>query len=428
MGYLCDFCGEQRSSVYCRSDVACLCLSCDRNVHSANALSKRHARTLVCERCNSQPAYVRCADEKVSLCQNCDWLSHGAAPSSSTHKRQSINCYSGCPSAAELSSMWSFFSDIPSIGEACEKELGLMSINENTDKSAWVPPESENVSGSAQVTDLPNKDKSWVGTSSAPESSSEPRVLEQAPGPANECMPKLHCPAKKTSELCEDDTVCDDFNIDEMDLFLKDEMDLFSKDEMDLELENYEELFGMALCHSEELFENGGIGSLFEAKDISASAGDSNCQGALTAEGSSVALGNAMKPACSTAASADSMLSTKTEPIISFAARQSQSNISFSGAAKDSSTADYQDCGASSMLPMGEPPWCPPFPESSLHSANRSNAVMRYKEKKKNRKFDKRVRYATRKARADVRKRVKGRFVKAGDVYDYDPLSETRSY
>lgn len=95
---------------------------------------------------------------------------------------------------------------------------------------------------------------------------------------------QLHCPAKKTSELCEDDTVCDDFNIDEMDLFLKDEMDIFSKDEMDLELENYEELFGMALCHSEELFENGGIGSLFEAKDISASAGDSNCQGALTAE------------------------------------------------------------------------------------------------------------------------------------------------
>jgi len=37
------------------------------------------------------------------------------------------------------------------------------------------------------------------------------------------------------------------------------------------------------------------------------------------------------------------------------------------------------------------------------------------------------VRYASRKARADVRKRVKGRFVKAGDAYDYDPLSHTRS-
>lgn len=38
-------------------------------------------------------------------------------------------------------------------------------------------------------------------------------------------------------------------------------------------------------------------------------------------------------------------------------------------------------------------------------------------------RFEKRVRYALRKARADIRRRVKGRFVKAGDAYDYDPLS-----
>ncbi|KAH1095269.1 hypothetical protein GLYMA_14G190400v4 [Glycine max] len=410
MGYLCDFCGDQRSLVYCRSDAACLCLSCDRNVHSANALSRRHSRTLVCERCNSQPAFVRCVDEKISLCQNCDWLGHGTSPSSSTHKRQSINCYSGCPSAAEFSSIWSFFLDIPSMGEACEQELGLMSINENSNKNAWASPEGQNVSGSAEVTDLPSKGKSWAGTSSVPESSSEPRILDQPPGPANECMPKLYCPGKKVSGIYEDDDLYDDFIMDEV----------------DLQLENYEELFGMALSHSEELFENGGINSLFETKDMSASAGDSHCQGAVAAEGSSAELVNAIQPACSNAASADSMMSTKTEPIVCFTARQSLSNISFSGVTKDS-VGDYQDCGASSMLLMGEPPWCPPCPESSLHSANRSNAVMRYKEKKKTRKFEKKVRYASRKARADVRKRVKGRFVKAGDVYDYDPLNQTRS-
>ena len=43
-------------------------------------------------------------------------------------------------------------------------------------------------------------------------------------------------------------------------------------------------------------------------------------------------------------------------------------------------------------------------------------------------RFDKKIRYASRKARADVRKRVKERFVKAGEAYDYDPLSQTRSY
>ncbi|XP_073001537.1 zinc finger protein CONSTANS-LIKE 10-like [Typha latifolia] len=43
MGLLCDFCGEQRSIVYCRADAACLCLPCDTIVHSASALSRRHS-------------------------------------------------------------------------------------------------------------------------------------------------------------------------------------------------------------------------------------------------------------------------------------------------------------------------------------------------------------------------------------------------
>lgn len=36
-------------------------------------------------------------------------------------------------------------------------------------------------------------------------------------------------------------------------------------------------------------------------------------------------------------------------------------------------------------------------------------------------RFGKQIRYASRKARADTRKRVKGRFVKAGEACDYDP-------
>ncbi|KAI4308583.1 hypothetical protein L6164_031641 [Bauhinia variegata] len=411
MGYICDFCGDQRSIVFCRSDNASLCLSCDQNVHSANALSRRHSRILLCERCNSQPALVRCAEENISLCQNCDWLAHGACTSSSTHKRQTISCYTGCPSAAELSSMWSFVLDIPSVGEStCEQELGLMSINENSNRSTWVSPESQNASISAQVTGTSNVDKSLVGASSMPESSLEPRIMDQPAGPANETLAKVYCPGTKAPGLCDEDNLYDDFNMDEI----------------DLNLENYEELFGVTLSHSEELLDYGGIDSLFGTKDMSA--GDSNCQGAVAAEGSSAGLVNAMQPACSTGASADSMLSTKTEPILHFMARQGQSNLSFSGVTGESNPADYQDCGASSMLHMGEPLWCPPCPESSLHSANRSNAVMRYKEKKKTRKFDKTVRYASRKARADVRRRVKGRFVKAGEAYDYDPQSQTRSY
>ncbi|KAJ9169904.1 hypothetical protein P3X46_018049 [Hevea brasiliensis] len=413
MGYICDFCGDQRSMVYCRSDAACLCLSCDRNVHSANALSKRHSRTLVCERCSAQPALIRCAEERISLCQNCDWMVHGTSSSITNHKRQTINCYTGCPSASELSSLWSFILDFPSVGEAtCEQELGLMSIVENSSSRAWGPENTTNQNASGTVTvDEADIAKSGVygGTSSVPELISMPNNPEQPVGSVNAPLLKLCCPGTKGPALCKDDDLYKDFNMDEV----------------DLNLENYEELFGVTLNNSEELFENGGIESLFGSKDMSAA--DSNCQGAVAAEGSSVGLVNAMQPACSNAASADSMMSTKTEPILCFTTRQGHSSLSFSGLTGESSVGDYQDCGASSMLFMGEPPWCPPCPESSCPSSNRSNAVMRYKEKKKTRMFEKKVRYASRKARADVRRRVKGRFVKAGDAYDYDPLNQTRS-
>lgn len=53
-------------------------------------------------------------------------------------------------------------------------------------------------------------------------------------------------------------------------------------DEVDLNFENYEELFGLALNNSEELFENGGIDSLFGTTEMSGA--DSNCQGAVAAE------------------------------------------------------------------------------------------------------------------------------------------------
>ncbi|XP_002975083.2 zinc finger protein CONSTANS-LIKE 3 [Selaginella moellendorffii] len=46
----------------------------------------------------------------------------------------------------------------------------------------------------------------------------------------------------------------------------------------------------------------------------------------------------------------------------------------------------------------------------------REERVLRYKEKRKNRKFEKTVRYASRKAYAEIRPRIKGRFVKRSDV------------
>lgn len=65
----------------------------------------------------------------------------------------------------------------------------------------------------------------------------------------------------KGNALCEDDDYYDDLDMDEI----------------ELGIENYEELFGMALDNPKNLFGNDGI---FGIKDMSTS----NCQGASAAE------------------------------------------------------------------------------------------------------------------------------------------------
>lgn len=413
MGQFCDFCGEQRSVVHCRSDAACLCLSCDRNVHSANALSRRHSRTLLCERCNSQPAVARCIEEKASLCQNCDWIAHGGLSAATSHKRQTINCYCGCPSAEELSRIWSFFLECPPVtNSTCENGMGLMSLCDKSTGASSLPPENNDAtdpSSTGRMNNLENVDKSamWIPSPSASAHYTTPTGL------VHSSINKLCCPIAK-------------------DLGVRDNEDLyeeFSMDDIDLSFENYEELFGISQTQSEQLFENGGIDSLFGNRDL-AGTDVISTPAAYGAEGSSgVHMNQVSQPTCSNPLSADSMMSVKTDPNICLA-RQAHSSLSlsFSGLTGESSTGDYQDCGVSSMLLVGEPPWYPPGPDNASPSAGRSSAVLRYKEKKKTRKFEKKIRYASRKARADVRKREKGRFVKAGDAYDYDPLCQTRSF
>ncbi|KAH0709952.1 hypothetical protein KY284_011379 [Solanum tuberosum] len=410
MGYICEYCGEQRSIVYCRSDAACLCLSCDRNVHSANALSQRHSRTLICERCNSQPAVVRCVEERTSLCQNCDWSGHASSSSgSSMHKRQALSCYTGCPSAAELSNIWSFLLDDPSIGDTCEQRMGSMSINDNRPRDGQDPQgkdNSQNVCAAVEVNDMNISEKSnLLVESSMPTFDNKLHNVEPPIGSSS----KGCYMGAKGSSLFEEDPYCDNLIMDAV----------------DLSIENYEELFGDSLNYPDELFENENLDSFFGMKDIKGA--DYSYRGVNAAEGSSNWRVNTVQPTCSDAASADSMMSCKTDSILYFARQSSLSVSNQTGG--ECSAGDHQDCGVSPMLLMGEPPWCPPCTEisSTSTSTSRSNAVLRYKEKKKTRKFDKRVRYVSRKARADVRRRVKGRFIKAGDAYDYDPLP-TRSY
>ncbi|THU67424.1 hypothetical protein C4D60_Mb05t24480 [Musa balbisiana] len=361
MDHLCDFCTEQRSVVYCQSDAASLCLSCDRNVHSANVLSLRHLRTLLCDQCIVQPAVVRCIEENKSLCGNCDRKVHGGLAVASEHNRHLINCYSGCPSAAEFSRIWSFLELLHMTDS--DYEQGFMITNEDSVTNCGEPrvdSSDANIGNTWKMNDKMTIDKCnlWKSSSSASEI---PMCYsaDQPTNPVNSTTPKSYCPETNDTGFSKDD-------FDEG----------FTIGDVDMIFENYEELFGAANKQTKDLFDDAGIDSFYDRKKNSPAC--SLCHGKLAAEHSLL----------------------------------------------DSQYVNSIQEQKSDMLLMGKPPWY--FAGSgsfSLPASSRECALMRYKEKKKSRKFEKRVRYALRKARADIRRRVKGRFVKAGDAYDYDPLS-----
>ncbi|XP_011033605.1 PREDICTED: zinc finger protein CONSTANS-LIKE 13-like [Populus euphratica] len=61
---------------------------------------------------------------------------------------------------------------------------------------------------------------------------------------------------------------------------------------------------------------------------------------------------------------------------------------------------------------IGKLPVLPNVGTHELNSQERDSAISRYKEKKQTRRYDKRIRYESRKVRADSRTRIKGRFAK----------------
>lgn len=105
MEKVCEFCSALRPLVYCKSDEAYLCLSCDAKVHLANALSGRHLRTLVCNSCRYHLAYVRCLEHKMLICRDCDQKMHDV---SLPHHRRPIRSFMGFPSARDFAALWGF--------------------------------------------------------------------------------------------------------------------------------------------------------------------------------------------------------------------------------------------------------------------------------------------------------------------------------
>ncbi|KAK7261065.1 hypothetical protein RIF29_27368 [Crotalaria pallida] len=413
---LCDFCGVVRAAVYCKSDSARLCLNCDGCVHSANALSHRHSRCLLCDKCNSQTAIVHCMDHKLTLCQDCDWNRNECSVLG--HRRLAINSYTGCPSLAELSRIWFNVFDANS-SRGGGGSLGLESLGtlpKNDSCTSKCLDQHDNDGSFALVGDRLNEIKQgpyvryepWVGQphiiSSSPDYMSCSR--DQAlffPQDSNE--PK-GCPDNiKDLGTSDGNGLCEGLNVDDVQL-------------------NFQ--------NADEIFEDGGMECLLMDKHISVTESNGLIESAIEAsssvqqdcvayQSSAVGDNSVMQPMNSNTNCALMNPGCNKNINLGFSEGQVHSSIpvQLSDIARENGATDYQDCGLPPVFLTGESPW-----ESNLEGTSpqaRDKAKSRYYEKKKNRSFGKQIRYESRKARADTRKRVKGRFVKASEEYDNDP-------
>ncbi|KAF7048829.1 hypothetical protein CFC21_057499 [Triticum aestivum] len=113
----CDYCSGPQAVVYCRADSARLCLPCDRLVHAANAVCSRHLRALLCAACRATGAVFRHAGTEF-LCSNCDF-GRSRDAELPLHDRCTVQGYTGRPSAHDLAALLGVPDfDKPSAGKA----------------------------------------------------------------------------------------------------------------------------------------------------------------------------------------------------------------------------------------------------------------------------------------------------------------------
>ncbi|KAF3659757.1 Zinc finger protein CONSTANS-LIKE 15 [Capsicum annuum] len=455
----CDFCNQEIAILYCRADTAKLCIFCDQLVHSANALSKKHLRSQICDNCGSEPVSIRCATDNLVLCRECDWDAHGSCAVSGTHDRNPVEGFSGCPSASDLASAWGLDIEAkkrPHKQPTCPswmskdapppsillQDLMVPSVNNSgiysiTASAREVGRKQTPTCGKQkqvilkQLTELfkrdladgvgagaedlvlktPNDSSDWQGNVNVMDGSDAVMVgvaqkLEQQQ-PQNVPFNSLIIPhnPKDSDQVVErnilwsensydQNTQIWDFNLGQLRSHEQSrslEAD-YSESDMAYMMKSYDELIrGTSLASSKGLGFSG-INCSAAHDDMTAFSNNSNnraaSQGPATSESNNL-------------------------PRIKNSSDSGYVKPKCCGVSTDLNFMDQ------SIVVGGENSCAETLKaDMELMAKNRGNAMQRYKEKKKTRRYDKHIRYESRKARADTRKRVKGRFVKANEAPD----------
>ncbi|XP_050234823.1 zinc finger protein CONSTANS-LIKE 13-like [Mercurialis annua] len=397
---LCDFCSSNGAVLYCSADSAKLCLFCDLEVHSANALSLSHFRSLNCDNCGAQPASVQCSstgnNSNINVfCQDCE--SHSV----SFVNQAPVYGFTGCPDVTELGEIFGFELD----SESCLHDQELVNMQDSV-----VPSGVSSVflrSGGKcrremckQLVELGKRDMvADMGPETPPSRCAQSGKFEGMEMENGNEEGFFDRKMAFTSLLMFPDLEvrgdCD--GVADGDLLWDCNPSYQGAQVWDFE---YEKTKHCPEPNSQEVGRDT-TDPGFKIK---------NHRSRKTAAFNIIeVLDDANSMSCSTTLSDDALL------------RNSSSNQQFSKNAKaeestssESLLIEAKISDSPRLVQVVENPYHDTT-DMEIFAQNRGNAMLRYMEKKKNRRYDKHIRYESRKARADTRERVKGRFVKASE-------------
>nr|UOF76522.1 CONSTANS-like protein [Olimarabidopsis pumila] len=422
----CDFCGGRTAVLFCRADTAKLCLPCDLHVHTANLLSRKHVRSQICDNCGNEPVSVRCFTDNLVLCQECDWDVHGSCSVSDAHVRSAVEGFSGCPSALELAALWGL--DLEE-GRKEENQVPMMAAmmmeNFGMQLDSWVLG-SDNV---LQELIVPS------------DTTFKKRV-------SSSCGRYKQVLCKQLEELLKNGVVgsADDDGDRDHDCGREGDCDGDGEAGEGIMVPEMPERLEWARDVAEI---DGGVVVNHQSPNLQWNA--TNPSGGQSSQIWDFNLGQSrgskdtsrMEAAYETKCAASFTINNFVDHINETCSTNTKG-------VKDNCKDDYKRSTSSQIRPPTSENNNPPITfgsekgsnsSSELHftehiagtsckttrlvatkadlerlAQNRGNAMQRYKEKRKTRRYDKTIRYESRKARADTRLRVRGRFVKASEA------------
>ncbi|VVA14110.1 PREDICTED: zinc finger [Prunus dulcis] len=366
---LCDYCGSSMALLYCRADSAKLCFLCDREVHSANQLFSKHTRSLLCDACDGFPASIFCTTESSVLCQNCDWESHNLS-SSSVHDRRPLEGFSGCPCLNELLTVVGF--------ENMDKKALLLSDESGGGGGGGDRFLGCGVDGSFDLDDGFSDFLVW----DTPSVVSLDDLIVSNPAYKFQAMGVPPLPKNRNA-------ACGRHKEEifrQLRVLVKSEPNLFSENVDVKPLESLASEQNMQRGSLFTGFEHDAEPTVFpayEAHDFQYN----DCGAAEKRE-----------------SSPKTFIRTYLQECCVVPDKHSYNDGSASHANDGHGHGGQMNSEASSAFPK--------VAAHELSSQNRETALSRYKEKKKTRRYEKHIRYESRKVRAESRTRIKGRFAK----------------